>query len=143
MGLSRLDEALDQVNEGLQFGPNEHSGFIDLYPAPLPHAGFQPMVEHHSHTHPVDFNHISFVGTVKVVTAQRLAFQIANKAGFLLGFSDGCIPRLLTLLEGTLGDNPPSATQRCDKGDFNTFVADAKRDHGCLSIKSPHGTILQ
>ena len=105
---SRLDEPLDQVNEPLQLGSNERSGFINRYPASPPYPGFQPMVEHHSHTHQVHVDHIFFIGTRKAVAAQRLAFQIANQARFLLGFSDGCIPRLLAI--GGFGYDPPFAS---------------------------------
>src|SRR5262245_21833660 len=45
---------------------------------------------------------------------------------------------MLALVDGTLGYDPPFATQRRDKGDFDTFVADAKRDHCCLPIQSRH-----
>jgi hypothetical protein len=40
MSLSGLDEALGQVNERLQLGPNERSRFINCYPAPFPYWGF-------------------------------------------------------------------------------------------------------
>jgi hypothetical protein len=133
-----LDEALDQVNEPLQFGSNERSGFINRYPAPPPYPGFQPMVEHHGYTHQVHIDDISFIGTRKAVAAQRLAFQVANQARFLLRFPDGCIPRLLAIVEGTFGYDPPFATQRRDKGDFDSIVANAKGDHCCLSIQSRH-----
>jgi hypothetical protein len=138
MDFSRLDETPYQVNERLQFGANERSGFIDRYPAPPPHPSFQPMVEHRSYTHQVHFNHVPFIGTRKVVAAQRVAFQIADQTSLLFGFSNGCIPRLFALVEGTLGYDPPFATQRRDKGDFDTFMPDAKRDHCCLTIRSRH-----
>jgi hypothetical protein len=78
MALSRLDEPLDQENERLQLSPNERNGFIDRDPAPPPQPRFQPIVQDPGHTHQVDFDHICFIRTRKVVAAERLAFQIAN-----------------------------------------------------------------
>jgi hypothetical protein len=135
-----LDETLDAVNESLQLSAYEPAGFINCDPAPPPHPGFQPVVEHDSHTHQVDFDNIFLIGTFKAVAPERFASEIANQARFLLSLSYRCIPRLLTVVERALGDDPPFATQRGDKSDFDTLVSDANRDHCGLSIQSRHFT---
>jgi hypothetical protein len=68
------------------------------------------MVEHHRHRHQIDCDHIVY------------------QSCFLLGFSDGCIPRLLALVEGTFGYDPPFAAAYRYKGVFDTFTTDTKRE---------------
>src|SRR5688572_26748545 len=61
---------------------------------------------------------------------------MANETRFLLGLTDGCVPRPLAVVQGTLRNDPPFTMRRRDEGDLETLVANAKRDHCCLSIQS-------